>query len=124
MPNTKVITYWQPNANLEDESNENQERIVNQLIELIIKFGYVNYVMQSIHTPTAMAKWNPSSDWHGEGEYPFIVWSNIQPTDFLFNTGIMLEARNGAVILIDGIEGKHRTPPNIHPKRWLVRLDP
>lgn len=120
--NTRVLGYWQPSADLSDQSYENQVRVGNQLKAFVTPFGYGYFGIQSVHSPIGIALWNPSFDWH-QDKGQFIIWSNIQPTDFLFYNGMMLEARNGAVILIDNLEGLHRTPFPIHPARWLVRLD-
>lgn len=123
--NTRVLGYWQPNADLSDELDANQERVAIQLQQHVITLG-LSFRLGSVHTPTTMAQWlepgNNAFNWHKD-EGQFIVWSNVQPTDFLFHNGMMLPARNTAVILVDNDEGLHRTPQPVHPSRWLVRLD-
>jgi len=37
--------------------------------------------------------------------------------------GELLEALDGAVVLIDDLEVEHRTPWPLDPKRWLIRAD-
>lgn len=124
---TKVLSYWQPQANLADYSNKNRELIRDQFHLYLSIAHEIEITNQSIHSPIQLKDWAYSqSDWHQDDNginRKFIVWSNIQPTDFIFLDGHMLEAKNGAVIIINNLEGNHRTPMPLNPKRWLIRTD-
>lgn len=126
---SRVLAYWQPTVDLSDGSDPNRERLNAQFLARLSTLGYETTV-QSVHTPAGLKEWLDSDEnafqWHqdcGGIDARFIVWSNLQPTEVRFSDGEILAANDGAIILIDNLECEHRTPPPLHPERWLVRSD-
>ena len=131
--NTRVLSYWQPDADLADESDENKTLVGQQFQQFIGPLWQV----RSIHAPRDLAEWVPEIGtwkWHQDyndrwGDYAkrkeqFVLWTNVQPVEVRFiDSGELLEASDGAVVLIADLEVEHRTPWPLDPKRCFIRAD-
>jgi hypothetical protein len=127
--NTRVLGYWQPDADLTDESEENHNRIAEQFKSFVKSLGH-EIKIHSVHSPADIVEWIAENkgilEWHQDGtdtidHENLVMWSNLQPMEVRFFDGTLLKAEDGAVILIDNLEVEHRMPQPIHPDRWLVR---
>ena len=121
---TRVLDYWNPLAHLNNYSNKNKDYIITEFLVHLNLIG-IKTTIQSIHSPDNFLNWPEDlKNWHRDEndiDKEFIVWSNVQSIDILFNDNSMLAARDGAIILVNNLEVLHRTPMPINSKRWLVR---
>ncbi len=121
---TRVLTYWIPQANLLDQSDENEQRVRGEFQALLDSLDYPVGV-QSVHPPYSLAQWYMNNAiWHqdcGPEDAAFIIWSNVQPTEVRYMDGRLFQASDGAVIFVNNLEVEHRTPMPLNPARWLAR---